>query len=105
MTVHPNILVVDDEPSMLRYMQTLLETDEYRVETATNGADAIRRIEQNPPPDVILLDMLMPQMDGLETLERFRKIRPAAKVVMLSCVTDTRKVVEAIRLGAQDYLT
>src|SRR5438045_2922511 len=105
MSTHANILVVDDEPSMLRYMQTLLEMDQYRVETATNGMEAIRRIEQNPPPDVILLDLLMPHMDGLQTLEKARQIRPSAKVVMLSCVSDTRKVVEAIRLGAQDYLT
>jgi len=105
MSAQPNILVVDDEPSMLRYMQTLLEMDQYRVETASSGMDAIRRMEQNPPPDLVLLDLLMPQMDGLETLERFRQIRPTAKVVMLSCVSDTRKVVEAIRLGAQDYLT
>src|SRR5205809_823735 len=105
MNAHPNILVVDDEPSMLRYMQTLLEMDEYRVETASNGMDAIRRIEQSPLPDVILLDLLMPHMDGLQTLERCRQLRPSAKVVMLSCVADTRKVVEAIRLGAQDYLT
>jgi len=105
MSTQPNILVVDDEPSMLRYMQTLLEMDEYRVETASNGMDAIRRLEQAPLPDVILLDLLMPNMDGLQTLARFREIRPSAKVVMLSCVSDTRKVVEAIRLGAQDYLT
>ena len=105
MSMQPNILVVDDEPSMLRYMQTLLEMDQYRVETATNGMEAIRRLEQNPPPDLILLDLLMPQMDGLQTLEKARMIRPSAKVVMLSCVSDTRKVVEAIRLGAQDYLT
>jgi two-component system response regulator AtoC len=105
MSTQPNILVVDDEPSMLRYMQTLLEMEDYRVETASSGMDAVRRIEQSPPPDLILLDLLMPHMDGLQTLERCRQIRPSAKVVMLSCVSDTRKVVEAIRLGAQDYLT
>ena len=105
MSIRANILIVDDEASMLRYMQTLLEMDDYRVETATNGMDAVRRMEQNPPPDLVLLDLLMPNMDGLQTLERCRQIRPSAKVVMLSCVSDTRKVVEAIRLGAQDYLT
>src|SRR5947209_287726 len=105
MSTHPNILVVDDEPSMLRYMQTLLETDMYRVETVTNGSDAVKRLQQTPPPDVVLLDLLMPGMDGLQTLEKCREVRPGTKVVMLSCVSDTRKVVEAIRLGAQDYLT
>src|SRR5437762_8415020 len=105
MSTHPNILVVDDEPSMLRYMQTLLETDMYRVETVTNGSDAVKRLQQTPPPDVVLLDLLMPGMDGLQTLEKCREVRPGTKVVMLSCVSDTRKVVEAIRLGAHDYLT
>ena len=105
MSTQPSVLVVDDEPSMLRYMQTLLETDNYRVETATNGADALERLEQGPPPDLVLLDLLMPNMDGLQTLERARQLRPHCKVVMLSCVSDTRKVVEAIRLGAQDYIT
>ena len=105
MNVQPRILVVDDEPSMLRYMQTLLETEDYHVETATNGVEAVRRIEQNPTPDLVLMDLLMPQMDGLQALERARQIRPGLKVVMLSCVSDTKKVVEAIRLGAQDYVT
>ncbi len=105
MTTHPSILVVDDEPSMLRYMQTLLEMDQYRVETVSNGTDAVKRLQQMPPPDVVLLDLLMPGMDGLQTLEKCREVRPTTKVVMLSCVSDTRKVVEAIRLGAQDYLT
>src|SRR4051812_48550038 len=105
MITQPNILVVDDEPSMLRYMQTLLESDNYRVETAANGNEALRRMEQNPGPDLVLLDLLMPNMDGLQTLERVRQVRPSTKVVMLSCVSDTRKVVEAIRLGALDYVT
>lgn len=101
----PRILVVDDEPSMLRYMQTLLETEDYHVELATNGVEAVRRVEQNPTPDLVLMDLLMPQMDGLQALESCRKLRPGLKVVMLSCVSDTKKVVEAIRLGAQDYVT
>src|SRR5919205_2139922 len=105
MSTQPRILVVDDEPSMLRYMQTLLETENYRVETATNGAEAVRRVEQDPTPDLVLMDLLMPNMDGLEALQRTRQARPNVKVVMLSCVSETKKVVEAIRLGAQDYLT
>jgi DNA-binding NtrC family response regulator len=51
------------------------------------------------------MDLLMPGIDGLETLEQLRQMQPGMKVVMLSCVSDTRKVVQAIRLGAQDYLT
>ena len=56
-------------------------------------------------PDLVLLDVLMPGIDGLETLEQLRRKRPTTKVVMLSCVSDTKKVVQAMRLGAQDYLT
>ena len=99
------ILVVDDEPSMLRYLQTLLELESYRVETASNGADALKHLQKDPSPDLVLLDLLMPGIDGLQTLEQLRQFRPGLKVIMLSCVSDTRKVVQAIRLGAQDYLT
>lgn len=101
----PTILVVDDEPTMLRYLRTLLEVEGYRVETATNGAEAIQRLQHPPAPDLLLLDVLMPVLDGLQTLEQVRALHPQLKVVMLSCVSDTRKVVQAIRLGAQDYLT
>jgi len=101
----PTILIVDDEPTMLRYLRTLLEVEGYKVETATNGAEAVQRLERAPVPDLLLLDVLMPVMDGLETLERVRSSHPGMKVVMLSCVSETRKVVQAIRLGAQDYLT
>jgi len=101
----PLILIVDDEPTMLRYLRTLLEVEGYRVETATNGAEAVQRLQQAPAPDLVLLDVLMPVMDGLQALEQVRASHPSMKVVMLSCVSDTRKVVQAIRLGAQDYLT
>ena len=100
-----NILLVDDEPGMLRYIRTLLEVDAYKVETATCGNDALQRVQQGLNPDLVLLDLLMPGIDGLQTLEQLRQIQPRLKVVMLSCVSDTRKVVQAIRLGAQDYLT
>src|ERR1022692_2719727 len=99
-----HILVVDDEPSMLRYLQTVLELDSYRVTTACNGAEAVEKV-QRANPDLVLLDMVMPGADGLETLQRIREVRPATKVVMLSCVRDTRKVAHAMRLGAQDYLS
>lgn len=99
------ILVVDDEPSLQRYMQTLLELDNYRVEIAANGAAAVDRIKKGPDPDLVFLDVLMPELDGLAALERMRKLKPQLKVVMLSCVSDTPKVVLSMRLGAQDYLT
>jgi DNA-binding NtrC family response regulator len=100
-----NILLVDDEPGMLRYIRTLLEVDDYKVETASTGEEAVERVQKGLRPELVLLDLLMPGIDGLQTLEQLRKIQPGVKVVMLSCVSDTRKVVQAIRLGAHDYLT
>src|SRR6201998_2138874 len=99
------ILLVDDEPGMLRYIKTLLEVDDYKVETATTGEEALERVDKGLQPDLILLDVLMPGIDGLQTLEQLRQKHPGVKVVMLSCVNDTRKVVQAMKLGAQDYLT
>jgi two-component system response regulator AtoC len=100
-----SVLVIDDEPSMLRYMQTLLELDSFHVETASNGADGLRRVKKGPTPDLVFLDLLMPDMDGLQVLDQLRKIRSDIKVVIISCVSDTEKVVQAMRSGAQDYLT
>lgn len=100
-----NILLVDDEPGMLRYIRTLLEVDDHKVETACTGEEALDRVQKGLQPDLVLLDLLMPGIDGLQTLEQLRKIKPGLKVVMLSCVNDTRKVVQAMRLGAHDYLT
>ena len=99
------ILLVDDEPGMLRYIKTLLEVDDYKVETATTGEEALHRVEKGLEPDLVLLDVLMPGIDGLQTLEQLRQKQPSMKVIMLSCVSDTRKVVQAMKLGAQDYLT
>ena len=100
-----NILLVDDEPGMLRYIRTLLEVDDYKVTTASRGEEAVERVQKGLHPDLVLLDLLMPGIDGLQTLEQLRQMQAGIKVVILSCVGDTRKVVQAMRLGAHDYLT
>src|SRR5882672_9387306 len=99
------ILLVDDEPGMLRYIKTLLEVDDYKVKTATTGEEALALVQKGLRPDLVLMDLLMPGIDGLQTLEQLRQIQPGVKVVMMSCVGDTKKVVQAMRLGAQDYIT
>jgi two-component system, NtrC family, response regulator AtoC len=105
MSANPTILIVDDEPSMLRYTRTLLEVDRYSVETASSGQEAVKRVQEGMSPNLILLDMAMPSMNGLQTLEQCKRIRPEQKIVMLSCVSDTSTVVQAIKLGALDYVT
>jgi DNA-binding NtrC family response regulator len=99
-----HILVVDDDPGVLRYMRRLLELETCQVQTASSGTEALDKIKQGFAPDLIFLDVLMPGLDGLQTLEGLLQIDPRLKVVMLSCVRDTAKVVRAIRLGAEDYL-
>ena len=76
-----------------------------RSKPASRAKKPLQQVEKGLRPDLVLLDLLMPGIDGLQTLEQLRQIVPGLKVVMLSCVSDTRKVVQAIRLGAHDYLT
>ena len=106
MAAKEHILVVDDEPSIRKYLQTLLEVDGFGVETVTSGKEALERIGSGEQrPDFILLDVLMPEMDGLETLRQLMQIDRSLNVIMLSCSNEVTTVVEAIRIGALDYLT
>jgi two-component system, NtrC family, response regulator AtoC len=99
------ILVVDDEPSIRKVLQTLLEVDGYAVETASSGREALERVGKGDRPDLIILDVLMPEIDGIETLRQLMQIDRGLSVIMLSCSNEVTTVVEAIRLGAMDYLT
>jgi DNA-binding NtrC family response regulator len=100
----PNLLLVDDDVLMLRYLRTVLECEQYQVATASSGVEALQELRRRPLPDVVLLDLMMPGMDGLETLERLREIAPSLKVIMLSGSKGSREVVQAMKLGAHDYL-
>ena len=103
-SLNPTILIVDDEPSVLLYIRTMLELDRYSVETVASGEEAIRRLRDGAAPDLLLLDIKMPGLDGLETMEICKKMRPEQRIVALSCTTDTATVVRAVTLGAVDYL-
>jgi two-component system response regulator AtoC len=99
------ILVVDDEPSIRKYLQTLLQIDGHEVTTVTSGGEALEHISQGERPDLVILDVLMPEMDGVETLRQLMQMDRTLNVIMLSCSNEVGTVVEAIRLGATDYLT
>jgi len=99
------ILVVDDEPSIRKYLQTLLELDGYEVTPVSSGQEALEQIQEGPRPTFVILDVLMQEMNGLETLRRMMQVDRSINVIMLSCTNEVTTVVEAIRLGAQDYLT
>lgn len=104
MEIENRILVVDDNSDSLDYIRTLLEMDSYQVETATSGNEALNRLRKPPAPNLVLLDVMMPHMDGLQTLDHLRTLRPETKVVMFSCNHSPHTVVKAIRQGAMDFL-
>jgi len=99
------ILVVDDEPSIRKYLQTLLEVDGFEVEAVSSGKDAVEKVNRGERPDFIILDVLMPDLNGIETLKELMQVDRTLNVIMLSCSNEVGTVVEAIRLGAHDYLT
>lgn len=97
------VLVVDDEPAILRAVQTNLGAHAFRVETASNARDALDAVAR-VRPDLILLDLGLPDMDGLEVIRAIRK-RANTPIVVLSAREAEHDKVAALDLGADDYLT
>lgn len=100
----PKVLVVDDENDILLIVRTSLK-DDYEVETASSGPDALAHIEENSP-DLIILDMMMPEMDGIEVLEKIRANpgTAAIPVIFLTGVSERSKIREALDKGTQYYI-
>lgn len=99
----PRILVVDDDAAITATFENILRGEGYDVITATDGADAIRLARQRPF-ELILLDLVMPRMDGLAALRDLRAVAPAARVVILSAYIEPAREAEAFRLGAAAVL-
>jgi len=98
-----SILIVDDEESILTSLSDILRDEGYDVAVAKNGVDALRAYTMDPP-DLMLLDIWMPEMDGMETLRRVRELAPTAQVMMMSGHGSIETAVKAIKLGAYDYI-
>jgi DNA-binding NtrC family response regulator len=96
------LLVVDDEPGIRESLRVILKQD-YDIATASSGQDALDQAASDPP-DCVLLDILMPGMDGMATLERLKVDHPGLPVVMVTATTTSKTAVTAIKLGAFDYV-
>jgi DNA-binding NtrC family response regulator len=103
--ISPHILVVANEPATTRAVTALLAATSCRTEEVATGASAIARARSTPPPDLILLELSNGNDAGLQVLQEIRAARPESAVIVLLASGDTRQGVEAIRLGARDYLT
>jgi DNA-binding NtrC family response regulator len=96
--------VVSREPSALRPLWAVGEANSWQLETAGSGWEALERIQSETAPDLVLLDLARGDADGMHTLRWLRRVRPDLPIVLLSHSEDSRQRLEAIRLGAHDYL-
>lgn len=100
----PSILIIDDEPMICSFVVRALSAAGYAVDSASTGADGLRRAAASGP-DLVILDVVMPDMDGRAVLQRLLEDHPDQPVLVLSCLADVASKVEFLELGAQDYLT
>jgi DNA-binding response OmpR family regulator len=98
------VLVVDDDPIVGDVVRRYLEQDGCRVRLVGNGADALNAAAAEPP-DLVVLDLMMPGIDGLEVCRRLRQRRPALPVVMLTALGEEADRVLGLEVGADDYVT
>ena len=100
-----SILIVDDEANIRRVLGAVFSKDGYRVLTAENGKKALDIISTEPDLDVLLCDLIMPDLNGIEVLKSAREINPFLSVVMITAHGTIKTAVDAMRFGAFDYIT
>lgn len=100
------VLIVDDEPFNIDVLEQAMDGTDYQVLTASNGKEAWEKI-QSEEPDLILLDLMMPVMDGFEVLAKVKDdpMLRNTPVIIVSAENDSKSVVKGIKQGAEDYLT
>lgn len=98
------ILIVDDEPAIRRILRDILELEKYQVDDAENGLDCLAKVKAGKY-DVVILDIKMPRLDGIETLERLQGLAPDLPVIMISGHADIETAVLAVKKGAFDFVS
>lgn len=104
MPKRPVILIVDDEEGMRDSLCELLARDGYQLVTANDGYQALKQVQQIAV-DLILLDVMMPGLDGIETLKRIRNLNEQARIIMITGYGTIESAVKAMKFGANDYIT
>jgi two-component system, NtrC family, response regulator AtoC len=100
----PFVAIVDDDPAFANYLRTFLSLRGYDSRTYSRGDELLASVKQGDPPDIVLLDVMMPGMSGLETLRALKAAKPELQAIMLSGREQAATIVEAVRLGAADYV-
>ncbi len=100
----PVLLVVDDEPDMGEMLTRLLYHEGYLTDIVYSGKEAVEKVQAGNV-DFVLLDIMMPGMNGIETLRQIKAIRPETPVVMMTAYATLKTAQEAMNLGAYDYIT
>ncbi len=97
------ILVVDDEAMARKLLKDFLEVKGYDVITASGGKEALEKIKEEP--DIVLLDIMMPDMNGMEVLDKIKEMSPSTVVIMATALAENALGVESIKRGAFDFVT
>ena len=100
----PYVAIVDDDAAFAAYLRTFLSLRGYEARCYSRGDELLASMKQSEAPDVVLLDVMMPGLDGMATLRALKASRPEAQVIMLSGRNQASTIVEAVRLGAADYV-
>ena len=99
-----HILLVDDEPGFVQALSRRLVNRGYHASCALSGEEALSTLDENQNIDVVLLDIRMPGLGGLETLRRIKSIHPLVETIMLTAYATVATAVEAMQIGTYDYL-
>ena len=97
------VLIVDDEPNMCRILQEILEAEHYQVRTANDGIKALLLFKDSPS-DIVISDLRMPKMDGMELLKEIKNQSPETEVILMSAYATVESAVESMKAGAYDYV-
>jgi len=98
------LLVVDDEQEICEFLKSFFEERDYTVSVANTGEQALTQMKSEKP-QVVLLDIKMPGMDGIQTLKEIKMKHPKSKVIMVTAIETRDRIEECLRLGADNYIT